>query len=84
MPEVAVGFEHSMPSDHRARLQRFDFIERGQPVEAALLVRLCQEEMSTVIDGIPADFERDRSGGTMLGGRPTAKSTAKSGERRGL
>jgi hypothetical protein len=59
MPEVAIGFEHSMPGDHRARVQRFDLIECAQPVEAALFVRLRQVEMSTVIDGIPGDDQID-------------------------
>ena len=48
-----------MSRNNRRRLQRVDFVKRGNPFQPGLPVRLVEKRMNAVIDGIAGDDQFD-------------------------
>ena len=48
-----------MAGDHRARMQRLDFIERSKPLETSFLITLGEVEVGVIIDTVTRDNQID-------------------------
>ena len=60
MPRIIVILGTLVRSDHRARLQRIDLVERGEPLLPLLRVRLDEVQVNVVVDGVARNDESDR------------------------
>jgi hypothetical protein len=60
VPRRVIRIEGAMTDDDRPRIQRFDFIDGGEPIVKALSIAFHEVRMRAVVDGVARDDEANR------------------------